>query len=98
MANAEAFDSGFDAGMGKKKQKQKKTSAPDEKSPTPEKRDFAPKAVPSSFQKGGRVKRTGKALVHKGEMVLTAHQQKAAGLKKGGKKKTSAHKRIASKG
>jgi hypothetical protein len=52
----------------------------------------------SNFHKGGRVKKTGVAYVHKGELVLTSKQQKAAGLKKGGKKKVSGRKRVASKG
>lgn len=37
-------------------------------------------ASPASFKKGGKVLRTGKALVHKGEFVLTA--SKAKQLKK----------------
>lgn len=40
----------------------------------------APMASPSSFAKGGMVKRTGLARVHKGEKVLTAKQH--AALKK----------------
>jgi hypothetical protein len=34
-------------------------------------------AAPQSFAKGGRVKRTGLARVHKGEVVLTAKAAKA---------------------
>ena len=34
-------------------------------------------AAPQSFAKGGRVKRTGLAKVHKGEVVLTARAAKA---------------------
>lgn len=34
------------------------------------------KAKPFAFKKGGRVKKGGAALVHKGEMVLTKEQQK----------------------
>ena len=37
-------------------------------------------ASPSAYKKGGKVKRTGRALVHKGEVVLTA--QKVRMLKK----------------
>ena len=37
-------------------------------------------ASPSAYKKGGKVKRTGRALVHKGEVVLTA--QKVKMLKK----------------
>lgn len=39
-------------------------------------------AVPQSFKKGGIVKKTGLAKVHKGEKVLTVKQAKAAALKK----------------
>jgi hypothetical protein len=35
-------------------------------------------AVPDSYKKGGKVKKTGLALVHKGEKVLTKKQQKTA--------------------
>lgn len=33
-------------------------------------------ASPSAYKKGGKVMRTGKALVHKGEVVLTASKVK----------------------
>jgi hypothetical protein len=36
----------------------------------------AVEASPSSYKKGGKVKKTGKALVHKGEVVLTASKVK----------------------
>jgi hypothetical protein len=36
-----------------------------------------PMAQPSSFKKGGKVKKTGMALVHKGEKVLTKKQQES---------------------
>ena len=36
----------------------------------------AVEASPSSYKKGGKVKRTGKALVHKNEVVLTASKVK----------------------
>jgi hypothetical protein len=35
------------------------------------------KANPDSFSKGGRVKKTGFAKVHKGERVLTRHQARS---------------------
>lgn len=37
-------------------------------------------ATPASFAKGGKVKKTGRALVHKGEVVLT--KKSVAHLKK----------------
>jgi hypothetical protein len=42
-----------------------------------------PQAKPNSFKKGGKVKRSGVAKVHKGERVLTTKQTKAFD-KKGG--------------
>jgi hypothetical protein len=42
-----------------------------------------PEAKPNSFKKGGKVKRSGVAKVHKGERVLTTKQTKAFD-KKGG--------------
>lgn len=34
-------------------------------------------AAPAAYKKGGVVKKTGRALVHKGEVVLTVSQRKA---------------------
>lgn len=84
MANVDAFNQGFDAGMGKKKSKGKSDLI---KQPTPTK-----VANPGEFKKGGKVKRTGIAKVHAGEVVLTAKQ-----AKKYGKKKASGHKCVAGK-
>lgn len=39
-------------------------------------------AKPSSYKKGGKVQKTGMALVHKGEKVLTKAQAKKAAKKK----------------
>ena len=36
----------------------------------------APMASPPSYKKGGKVKKTGMALVHKGERVMTRKQQR----------------------
>ncbi len=52
----------------------------------------------SNFDKGGKVKKTGVYKLKKGERVLTVAQQKAHGLKKGGKKKATSRKRVSSKG
>ncbi len=54
---------------------------------------LTPSAQPSSFHKGGKVKKSGYAKVKKGEVVLTVSQ-----AKKIAKKKTGARKRVASKG
>lgn len=86
--------SSMGGGMGGGKSKPKKPS------PTYEdiQEKFAPKAVPSKYHKGGKVRKTGVAMVKKGERVLTIAQQKSAGLKNSGKKKASTRKRVASKG
>jgi hypothetical protein len=54
-------------------------------------------ASPSSFKKGGKVKKTGKALVHKGEVVLTSSQVKGLAHKRTGKNKSVARKRVSGK-
>ena len=48
-------------------------------------------AKPKSFKHGGKVKKTGYAKVHKGEIVLTASQNKGRTRKRG---KKSARKKI----
>jgi hypothetical protein len=58
---------------------------------------FAPKAIPLSYHKGGRVKKGGYAKVKKNEVVLTVAQQKSVGIKKRGKKKTRTRKVAATK-
>jgi hypothetical protein len=55
-----------------------------------------PGAVPGAFKRGGRVKKTGMAKVHKGEKVLTAKQAKSMPAAKG--KKTTAHKTARKRG
>lgn len=45
-------------------------------------------AQPSAFKRGGKVKKTGRAKVHKGEVVLTAKQaRKTKRIKRGGAKR-----------
>lgn len=84
MANQEAFQKGFDQGMGKSTGK---------KDDIPAKLGtmLTPAAHPKIYKKGGKVKKTGLALVHKNEVVLTAKQAKKAG-------KNKTRKRTASKG
>ena len=74
MANVDAFNQGFDAGMGKKKSKGKSDLI---QQPTP-----AKVANPAHYKKGGKVKRTGVAKVHRGEVVLTKKQAKQYAKKK----------------
>ena len=50
----------------------------------------------SNLKTGGRVRKTGLHKLHKGELVLTAKQQRAAGLKKS-KGKAHSRKRVAGK-
>jgi hypothetical protein len=78
MAN-EAFESGFSGGIGAAKKKKDAKPAPASTNPT--------KASPSSFKKGGKVKKTGMAKVHRGEFVLTAKEAK--GKNKSSRKKVS---------
>jgi hypothetical protein len=49
-----------------------------------------------SFHKGGKVRKTGPALLKKGEIVLTAAQAKQCAAKMSGKK-SGARKRVAGK-
>jgi hypothetical protein len=51
---------------------------------TPNKLSVAPvaKANPSAFKKGGKVKKSGMAMVHKGETVMTPKQMRKAMLVK----------------
>ena len=46
------------------------------KTPTPQKVEISGTSSPPSFKRGGMVKKTGMAKVHKGERVLTKKQQK----------------------
>ena len=104
MANVDTFNEGWDAGSkGNGGIKPKKAPKPIGKittsdgqtlTPTSPSRDFGsftPKAEPRTFKKGGKVKKTGFAKVHAGEVVLTAKQAKKV-------HKKSFRKRVASKG
>ena len=87
MANADVFNSGFNTGFGKsKKKKDKSEKSGDNAKAT---------AMPRSFAKGGKVKKSGMAKVHKGEIVLTAAQAKMCASKP--TKKKGARKRITTK-
>jgi hypothetical protein len=90
MANADAWSVGWNLGSkaAKGKKAKKKDGASDAKSDTG-------MAKPSSFAKGGKVKKTGTAKVHKGEIVLTAAQAKMCASKP--TKKKGARKRITTK-
>jgi len=78
MANADAFNAGF--GIGKKDAAKGKKDG----------EGSGLFAKPKSFKKGGKVKKTGIARVHKGEVVLTAAEaKKCSGKKKGTHKKVS---------
>jgi len=47
---------------------------------------FSASAAPPSYKRGGKVKRSGKARVHKGERVLTKAQAKRYEKRKRGRK------------
>jgi hypothetical protein len=102
MANVDAFNQGFDAGMGKKKTNKgkKKTDKGDKEFKnskevndirTSDGQELTPSAMPSTFKRGGKVKRTGVAKVHRGEIVLTALQAKKY-------HKKASRKRVSQKG
>ena len=91
MANVDAFNEGFDAATGGKSNKSKKHTKDVKKITTDDGDTLYPSAsvnsaVPKGFKKGGKVKKTGKALVHRGEYVLTAKQAKKYGKKKSTRK------------
>jgi hypothetical protein len=86
MANAAAFQKGFDEGRGKAPKGNGKSKLL--KQPAP-----SDVANPNEFKHGGKVKKTGYAKVHKNEIVLTAAQAKAKlgkkSSRKSSRKKTS---------
>ena len=99
MANVDAFNQGFDAGMGKTDQKKKKSTKDNNTNSGPVSQpgyDFSSRYAMPKLHKGGKVKRTGAYRLKKGEIVLTAVQAKSHGVKTG-KKKSGSHKRTASK-
>ena len=97
MANDDAWQAGVDIATNKKdkqqKPKQKTQPKPVDKVTTsdPTLGELYPSAMPQ-FKKGGKVKRTGVAYVHKNERVLTAKEAKKYAKNKG------TRKRVASKG
>lgn len=73
-------------GKGKIYTEPKETiQTPTQPPPPPSKRNIR---APPSYKKGGKVKQTGLALVHKGEVVIPANRVKSvdSALKKSGKK------------
>lgn len=100
MANEDAWNAGWNIGMksaaGRKK---KKKGAARDTGKAADTGKIAPtgdlKATPGSYKKGGKVRRSGMAKVHKGEIVLTAAQAKMCTGKP--TKKKGARKRIATK-
>jgi hypothetical protein len=98
MANVEAFESGFDSGQkaqAKRKQKSaaKKTGGKKNNAAWNQGKEVA---EPGTYKKGGKVRKTGSAKVHKGEVILTAAQAKACGGKMG-KSKSRGRKRVSGK-
>ena len=93
MANDDAWSAGWSQGSGaaQKKKDKKKSTVPKQFS------GYVDPAGLFSFHKGGTVKKTGAYRLKKGEKVLTVAQQKSVGIKSTGKKKSSSHKRVASK-
>ena len=107
MANQDAWDSGLM--LGQMSKYNRKRSGGGTKKPkgkpvsdviTSDGQKLTPTApLVGSFKKGGKVKKTGIAKVHKGELVLTAKEAKS--YKKSGKsslKKNATRKRVTKKG
>ena len=95
MANDEAWQAGMNIAAGSKYRKGKSSdggkknySDPIGQITTSDGAKLTP-SKPMAFKKGGKVKKTGVALVHKGEVVLTKAEAK--------KHKKTSRKRVASK-
>jgi hypothetical protein len=94
MANVDTFNEGWDLGSKQKGtgEKHKNTPKPVGQVTTSDGQTLYPSAPLKYYKKGGKVKKTGPAYIHKGERVLTAKQDKKYSKKK------STRKRVASKG
>ena len=95
MANDTAWQAGMDIAAGGKYRKGKKDDGGPQKYSKPvgqittsDNQTLTP-SKPMAFKKGGKVKKTGVALVHKGEVVLTKAEAK--------RYKKTTKKRVASK-
>ncbi len=95
MANDQAWQAGMDIAAGGKYRRgnkddggPKKYAKPVSQITTSSGQTLTP-AKPMAYKKGGKVKKTGVALVHKGEVVLTKAEAK--------KHKKTSRKRVASK-
>ena len=94
MANDEAWQAGVDIATRHKNKLKAQKSQKEPKAvrkittSDPSLGELTPSAVPKIYRKGGKVKKTGVALVHRGEYVLTAKQAK---------KKAHGRKRVAGK-
>lgn len=96
MANDDAWASGWAAGQGKKKKKGSvDKQRPTQKALARQQAQNQPESAanPRAFKKGGKVRKTGIAKVHKGERVLTAAQAKKCCVGKG----KNGHKKINAK-
>lgn len=74
---------------GKSSSKKKKSTVKTPETPT--------MATPSSYARGGKVRKTGVAKVHKGEVVVTASQARARHKKGKKKSKKGSRKRVTKK-
>jgi hypothetical protein len=108
MANQEAWAAGWTIGSKKKRKGKGKSSSAIGGSDKSGSSDggsgksawslgFGSKAAkPSSYKKGGKVKKTGTAKVHKGEIVLTAAQAKMC-AQKASKGRSKAYGKVSAK-
>lgn len=84
MANTDAFNRGFEMGFQKaKKPTSSKSSGQSSTDPVKLGKDI------KSYKKGGKVKKTGLAVVHKGEYVLTKRKASKMGKKRSAKKQVA---------
>ena len=109
MANDDAWASGWAQGSGaaqKRKDKKdyqsefggsKKKVKPLKQVTTSDGQTLTPSEPLKAYHKGGKVKKTGPAILKKNEIVLTAKQAQKAGIRKKAKK-SGTNKRTSSKG
>ena len=83
MANADAWQAGVDIAQGAMQKRQSKSTLKKAQRPTGlETERPALTAMIPSFKKGGRVKKTGLALLHRGEYVVPAGRTKKVSRRK----------------
>lgn len=90
MANQEAFAAGLAIGKNKARSggfggRPKASPQPVRQITTSDNQVLTPSSSLKSYKKGGRVRRTGPAMLHKGERVLTRKEARTYAKKRGKK-------------